>query len=636
MTATAIRPFPIAQSESTPADQEVGSRLRRRRRQILVGVGALLIALVHVVNINNWPVFFDDEGTYVAEAWAVYTRGELAHYTYWYDHPPGGWLQLAAFLAPLKLLGVDSSVLVGRYVMVLYTAVTSALIFQLGRNLGLRVPAALAGMLLWGLCPLVIFEARQVMLDNMATAWLLGALVCATSRLQYLSRHLLAGMFFAVAILTKETTVVLAPALLFALWIHAYKPTRRFSVMASVMMTGLLVAIYPLYAVLKSELLSGPGHVSLQDAIAFQLKERTGSGNVWDPNSVAYETVRSWLFYDQILLVAGLAAGIVCLALRNLRVIGLCLLILVAVALRPGGYLPLMYVIAVLPFVAVAVAGVWQWLFDQISRVRLSGRPAGRIIATILTILALAALGSQWAAKNAEALTDRPNDPYYAALNYVVHNVDKNSPILVDDAYWNPLVDAGWSSDGWRGAIWYFKLDLDPVARDTDLPNGWHDIDYILVNNAMVRNFDGLSKLPQMADAYKHSHVIEQWGTGQNQVQLRKINEKMVAYESVAAAAQAKPGAPPNLAENDEGRVRNRTSFSNGQWTVGVGKDITPGTYATTSTSSKCYWAKISDIETGSRSKSQYGKRGRLTVKLTDKDEAVLTTQCGTWKKIND
>ena len=633
MTVTAIRPLPLAVSESAPADPRWKAPSRLPLRHIVVAVSVLFVALVHVVNINNWPLFFDDEGTYVAEAWAVYTRGELAHYTYWYDHPPGGWLQLAAFLAPLKLLGIDSSVLVGRYVMVLYTAVTSVLIFKLGRNLGLRVPAALAGMLLWGLCPLVIFEARQVMLDNMATAWLLGAFVCATSRRQYLTRHFLAGACFAAAILTKETTVIVAPALLFALWNHAYRATRWFSVMASVMMTVLLVAIYPLYAVLKSELVSGPGHVSLQDAIAFQLKDRTGSGSVLDTSSVAYETLSSWLFYDQILLAAGLAAGIVCLALRNLRVIGLCLLIFALVALRPGGYLPLMYVIAVLPFAAVAVAGVGQWLFDQMSRIRVNTVQVGRIMASAVAILAVGALGSQWTAKNADALTDRPNDTYYSALDYVVQNVDKNSPILVDDSYWNPLVDAGWSSDGWRGAIWYFKLDLDPVARESDLPDGWKDIDYILVNDAMVKNFDGLSKLPQMTDAYKHSHVIEQWGTGQDQVQLRKINEDMVAYDSVAAAARARPGAPPVLESEQEATVRNRSSFSNGQWTVG--KDISTGTYATTSTSSKCYWAKISDVEKGSHSKSQYGNQGRLTVKITGKDQAFLTTRCGTWNKIS-
>ena len=91
--------------------------------------------------------------------------------------------------------------------MVIYTMVTAGLIFKLCRNLGLRFPAAVVSMLIWGLCPLVVFEARQVMLDNLATTWLLGAFVCATSRRQYLSRHLLAGVCFAAAILTKETTV---------------------------------------------------------------------------------------------------------------------------------------------------------------------------------------------------------------------------------------------------------------------------------------------------------------------------------------------------------------------------------------------------------------------------------------------
>jgi 4-amino-4-deoxy-L-arabinose transferase-like glycosyltransferase len=639
MTATATRAMPVEVPEWLPAEHQPQSPRRRAvvPRRSVVGVAVLVIAVVHLVNLNNWPLFFDDEGTYVAEAWAVYARGDLAHYTYWYDHPPGGWLQLAAFLAPLNLLGIDSSVLVGRYVMVVYTAVTAGLIFKLARNLGLREPAAVAGMLLWGLCPLVIFEARQVMLDNMATAWLLGAFVCATSRRQYLSRHLLAGVCFALAILTKETTVILAPALLFALWTHSYRATRWFSVLASVMMTTLVVAIYPLYAVLKSELVSGEGHVSLQDAIAFQLNDRTGSGAVWDPSSVAYETVRSWLFYDQILLFAGLAAGICCLALRQVRVLGLSLLILAGVALRPGGYLPLMYVIAILPFAALAVVGVGQWLFVQMSLVRVGRAQVGRILAGLMTLVAVGAVASQWAVKNADALTDRPNDPYFSALSHVVENVDQSSAILVDDSYWNPLVDAGWDSDGWHGAIWYFKLDLDPVARQRELPNGWRDVDYILVNDVMVQNFDGLSKLPELTDAYRHSHVLQQWGSGQDQVQLRKIDEDMVPYPSVAEAARAPVGEPPVLesepGDEQDAPVRVRSSFGNGQWTVG--RDIAPGRYVATSRSKRCYWSRISDLEAERSRESRYGDRGRLTVTITGRDDAFLTTRCGTWTKVD-
>lgn len=544
-------------------------------RRSVVGVAVLLIAVVHLVNINNWPLFFDDEGTYVAQAWAVYTRGKLAHYTYWYDHPPGGWLQLAAILAPLDALGLPASALLGRYAMVLYTVLSAGLVFKLSRNLGLRFPVALTAMLLWGLCPLVVFEARQVMLDNMATTWLLAAFVCATSRQQYLSRHLAAGVCFAVAILTKETTVVLAPALLYALWTHCYRPTRWFSVVASVMTTVLVVSVYPLYGLLKSELVSGPGHVSVQDAIAFQLAGRAGSGEIWDPSSVARGTVRSWLFYDQTLLIAGLAAGVVCLALRQLRVVGLSLAILAAVALRPGGYLPLMYVISVLPFAAVALAGAGQWLFDQLSRIRVRALPLGRVAAFAVVAAVLTAISMQWTSKNAGALIDRPNDPYYAALHHVQKHLDANTSILVDDSYWNPLVEDGWNSDGWHGAIWYFKLDLDPVAREAELANGWKDVDYILVNDVMVQNFDGLSKLPQLSEAYRHSHVLQQWGEGQTQVQLRKINEDMVPYETVGEASEAEPGVPPVTTDPDTGPapVEMTSSFGNGQFGPGEGGD---------------------------------------------------------------
>ena len=65
------------------------------------------------------------------------------------------------------------------------------------------------------------------------------------------------------------------------------------------------------------------------------------------------------------------------------------------------------------------------------------------MVASVLALAAVVSVGTQWASKNADALTDRPNDSYYQALHYVEENLDRRSPILVDDSYWNPLVDAG-------------------------------------------------------------------------------------------------------------------------------------------------------------------------------------------------
>ncbi len=43
------------------------------------------------------PQRIDDEGTYTAQAWAITHLGELTHYTYWYDHPRTGWIQIAGY-----------------------------------------------------------------------------------------------------------------------------------------------------------------------------------------------------------------------------------------------------------------------------------------------------------------------------------------------------------------------------------------------------------------------------------------------------------------------------------------------------------------------------------------------------------
>jgi hypothetical protein len=52
---------------------------------------------VRLINLGGSPQRVDDEGTYVAQAYAVSRLGDLSHYTYWYDHPPLGWIQIAVW-----------------------------------------------------------------------------------------------------------------------------------------------------------------------------------------------------------------------------------------------------------------------------------------------------------------------------------------------------------------------------------------------------------------------------------------------------------------------------------------------------------------------------------------------------------
>ena len=67
-------------------------------------------------------------------------------------------------------------------------------------------------------------------------------------------------------------------------------------------------------------------------------------------------TLAMWWQLDPVFIVAGLAAAVLGLFIRKLRPYAVLLLVLVAVMLRPGGYLPVPYVIMLVPFAALLVA----------------------------------------------------------------------------------------------------------------------------------------------------------------------------------------------------------------------------------------------------------------------------------------
>src|SRR3954451_21463084 len=80
----------------------------------------ILIGVVHGVGMNSYPAFSDDEGTYMAQAWAVQAQHALTPYTYWYDHPPLGWMLLAVWSGTAGMFEhASSAVIVGRQAMLI-------------------------------------------------------------------------------------------------------------------------------------------------------------------------------------------------------------------------------------------------------------------------------------------------------------------------------------------------------------------------------------------------------------------------------------------------------------------------------------------------------------------------------------
>jgi hypothetical protein len=203
------------------------SRFARHKVSAAVLAGLLVIVgLATAWNLQGWPGRVDDdEGTYVAQAWAVVYQHTIAHYSYWYDHPPLGWLQIALFgWLTGGFSRVAAAVFVGRQLMWCLTLAGCALLYVLCRRLGMRRTTSAITVALFGLSPLGQFFHRLVSLDNIATVWVLAALVAATSQGRGggrgLGRACLAGACAAIAVLSKETALFLVPVIAWVLWQH--------------------------------------------------------------------------------------------------------------------------------------------------------------------------------------------------------------------------------------------------------------------------------------------------------------------------------------------------------------------------------------------------------------------------------
>ncbi len=517
MTLVDIRP-PVHNPH--PAAAPAGRDRRDRSglaSRLAVGASLAVIAAVYSVNLAGWPRYFDDEGTYYSQAWAVQHLGALSPYTYWYDHPPVGWLQLAAFTwLPDQLLDGDSTLLAGRIVMVGYAVTSAGLLYVLARRLGLTRVFSLAAMLLWALNPLVLFEGRQIFLDNVALPWLLGAFVLALNRRQNLGLHMAAGFCFAIAVLSKETTAVFVVPLLLAIWRSAYRPTRAFALvgfMAALTTTGLMYVLLPL---IRSELLPGPDHVSLWDALAFQFLEREGSGSVFDadgPDGGAYDTFHSWLDLDPFLLLAGVGAGVVLLLVARLRPVGLAVVIAALVGLRPSGYLPHMYVITLLPFCALALAGLVDLTWRASAGLR--GRsivPAAGFVALVAAAVAVAPY-QEWVGSYRTAWTQQVNEPHSRLLEQV-GGLPDGARLAVDNTYWNDLVDAGRARED---VVWFFKVDNDATVLE-DLGGSYLGLDYLVWTDFMSDNAG-----PVITRAFEQSVTVWSTGSGDDRVELREV-----------------------------------------------------------------------------------------------------------------
>jgi hypothetical protein len=487
----------------------------------------VLVGTVHAIGMWSYPRWVDDPGTYLSQAWSLQYRHALSPYSYIYDHAPAGWIQLSLWsMLTNGFNRHDSAIGFGNECMLIAKLASCALLFALGRRLQFSRLGAAGAVLLFGLCPLELMYGRWTFLDNLVTPWLLLAFVLATSPRRSISAATGAALSFAMAALTKETALVALPALLWAIAQNLDRRNRAYVIAVAGFSGLLLMAMYPLYALYKGELLERPGQNSLLGTAKWQLVERESSGSLLDPGSSTSHALAQWMGIDRWLLLAGLVAIPIALLARRLRPAVLVLVIQWLVLVR-GGYVPFMHVVNLMPWSALVVVGAVEVVAGN-RRLATFRPPAGwrgsalplprpRNVTTGLAALCLAAvLIGSWTPTLRHMLQARQEPPLWSATQWLADNVPRDQVLVVHDSIWTDLVHHyGFDPQ----PIIVYKLDTDPAVRET-----LRRIDYLVVPNWYYTTPAGVAKYPTLGEAREHAVVVARFGSGDDGVRIYRVS----------------------------------------------------------------------------------------------------------------
>ena len=487
----------------------------RLHRRDLAGLTVAIVPLsvVHAWGMAGFPAFFDDEGAYVSQAFAVDKLHALAPYTYWYDHPPLGWIMLGGFGKVFPLFSSTSFTIAAARTFVLCTFVVSAvLLYGVARRMSLGSGLSAAAVAFFGLSPLALDYQRMVLLDNIAMPWLVAAFFLALTPRRRVAAYAASGVCFALAVLSKETFLLFLPALAFLVWTTCARSTRRYAMAVFGTLFVCVAGFYPLFALLRGEFFEGKHHTSLLYGIHFQLT-RNGGGSVFTSHSPTRDLVDGWLKIDPIILALTIVVIPLLLAVRRLRWVGLALGVPVLVALRPGSYVPAMYVIGLLPFAGLGLAALAGAASDAGKRVRGTVAPTVLALASVAVLAVPAGVAAPlWAHKDLTMLRTDDASADERAVDWLAVHAPRSSRILVDATIWTDLVDRGFDR---HRVVWFYKLDLDPSVRTP-----WWRFDYIVRSNLLAGNLDWL---PRSRAVYDHSNVVAVFTTPGERIEVRRV-----------------------------------------------------------------------------------------------------------------
>lgn len=511
----------------------------------------LVAAVSHGINLFDFPYYHDDEGIYMAQAWAVATQGELAPYTYWYDHAPMGWILIAAWtLLTGGFSTFGTAVESGRVLMLLMHIGSTLLVLAIVRAITGKMWVAVLAALLFTLNGYGLFWQRRVMLDNIASFWMLVSIALLVIGRPSLKRVWLSAVALGISVLSKEVTVFLIPGMSLLAYYRVHRVQRWFAAIGWPAVAASLVSLYLLFAALKGELfptgtfLGGTTeHVSLFGTLAWQAARGKDAGILQSDSQFWNIVTGNWVVYEPLLVAGGTLAafGLLLFIRRDVRlaVLGILTLSLWAFMAR-GGIVYDQYLLPLVPLLAMTVA-IAVWLLASAFGALIARVAAGRrrdrrgqfgslaaaglgLVGAALVLPTLATgYGNINFGAGGQALSHwsgRQAVGQRAALAWVTDNLPTSSAIVMDASFYVDLHDL--PNDGFPLAHHYFKVDLDPEVRDGVFDGSWGNVDYVIAD-ATLKHQAEWDNLTIVLEAINHSSPIISWDTGWP-IEVRRVD----------------------------------------------------------------------------------------------------------------
>jgi 4-amino-4-deoxy-L-arabinose transferase-like glycosyltransferase len=521
---------------------------------------ALILAwgvFAHADNLFGYPRYDLDEGTYVAAAWAV-LHGQIYPYTYTYVHPPLGWTLIAIWTWMTGgFFTFGTAINSARVLMIVLAACSALLVYLIARNISRSPWVAALATLLFSLSPLSVQYQREVLLDNIATFWMLLALYLFVIHRGRLRLVAMSAVALGVAVLSKETLVALYPAFIYAVWLYASSFHRRFAFILFTYICLSLGSAFVLLALLKGELFptgtplgGSEPHVSLIGSLAQQVARGSSQGSLATQWGV-------WWRADALFMLASMLAiaGNLFLSRRNpwLRVVSL-LALSYWLFLARGGVTFAYYLLPLIPLQALNIAlfahaiarAVSRAIKPAVVRPHMAWLQHGYAATTVALLLICVLFATRDLRLNNQNRTVDAVAPQTAAIQWIGAHVPRSAIVVANDYLWVDLrAEGGPATRGGEPFAYiemYWEVATDPAITQGLLHDDWNNIDYVVADSDLLSDVPAFH-MRIISDALDHAVPVQRFANSQFQVTIYQVQHRGVSAPSTPSSTAENVGA---------------------------------------------------------------------------------------------